>query len=149
VQNLDQDFVADTNVVFKLFVHEQESEKAAHLFEKAGQNRLRVIVPDFLPLEFLNILWFKTHRGELDHAGCVQISGLFRALLSTLRVVSCRSLLGQIIEASIAQDHRAYDMAFVVLAEHLSIPFVTADVKLYRKISRHFRSAVLLRDLKL
>jgi predicted nucleic acid-binding protein len=149
VQDLDEDFVADTNVIFKLFAQEQESEKAAHLFAKAGENRLRVIVPDFLPLEFLNILWFKTHRGELDHADCLHISGLFRALLSTLRVVSSRPLLGQIIEASIAQDHPAYDMAFVVLAEHLSIPFVTADVKLYRKISRHFRSAVLLRDVNL
>ena len=149
MQNLDQDFVADTNVVFKLFVQEQESEKAAHLFAKAGENRLRVIVPDFLPLEFLNILWFKTHRGELDHAECLQVLGLFSALLPTLRVVSSRPLLGDIIEASIAQDHPAYDMAFVVLAEHLSIPFVTADVKLYRKISRHFRSAVLLRDVQL
>jgi predicted nucleic acid-binding protein len=149
VQKLDQDFVADTNVVFKLFVQEQESDKAARLFEKAGQNRLRVIVPDFLPLEFLNILWFKTHRRELDHAESLQISGLFRALLSTLHVVSSRPLLGQIIEASIAQDHPAYDMAFVVLAEHLSIPFVTADVKLRRKISGHFRSTILLRDVKL
>ena len=149
MQNVDQDFVADTNVVFKLFAQEPESEKAAHLFAKAAEKRLRVIVPDFLPLEFLNILWFKTHRRELNRADCLQISGLFRALLSTLRVVSSRPLLGQIIEASMAQDHPAYDMAFVVLAEHLSIPFVTADVKLYRKISRHFRSAVLLRDVKL
>ena len=149
MQNLDEDFVADTNVVFKLFVQEQESEQAAHLFATAGQNRLRVIVPDFLPLEFLNLLWFKRHRRELRHAECLRISGLFRALLSTLRVVSCRPLLGQIIEASIAEDHPAYDMAFVVLAEHLSIPLVTADVKLYRKISAHFRSAVLLRDVKL
>jgi predicted nucleic acid-binding protein len=66
VQNLDRDFVADTNVVFKLFVRRQESEKAAHLFAKAGQNRLRVIVPALLPPEFLNILWFKAHRRELD-----------------------------------------------------------------------------------
>ena len=149
MQNLDEDFVADTNVVFKLFVQEQESEKAANLFAKALQNRLRVVVPDFLPLEFLNILRFKTHRRELDHADCMQISGLFRALLSTLRVVSSRPLLGQIIEASIAQGHPAYDMAFVVLAEHLSIPFVTADGKLYRKISRHYRSPVLLHDVRL
>jgi len=147
VQKLDQDFVADTNVVFKLFVQEQESEKAARLFEKAGQDRMRVIVPDFLPLEFLNIRWLKTHRRELDQAECLEISGLFRTLLSTLRVVSSRPLLGQIIEASIGHDHPAYDMAFVVLAEHLSIPFVTADIKLFRKISRQFRSAVLLRDV--
>ena len=149
MQSLDQDFVADTNVVFKLFVQEQESEKAAHLFARAGRNRLRVIVPEFLPLEFLNILWFKTHRGELDHSECLRVFRLFSALLSTLRVVSSRPLLGQIIEASIAQDHPAYDMAFVVLAEHLSIPFVTADVKLYRKISRHYRSPVLLQDVRL
>jgi predicted nucleic acid-binding protein len=97
VQDLDEDFVADTNVVFKLFVQEQESEKAAHLFARAGENMLRVIVPDFLPLEFLNILWFKAHRRELDHVECLQISGLFRALLSSLRVVSSRPLLGDII----------------------------------------------------
>jgi predicted nucleic acid-binding protein len=73
--------------------------------------------------------------------------GKFLDLLGKLTTVASVVLAEEILDASIRHNHPAYDMAFLVLADSLGIPFITADASLCRKISSHSRTPILLRDL--
>lgn len=107
---------------------------------------LQIIVPDLLPIEFVNILWVKLRQGTNPH-DCKTILGGFQDLIQKIDVVACTALLAEILDAGIEHNHAAYEMAFLVLADRLGIPFITADESLCRKISPHSRTPLLLSDL--
>jgi predicted nucleic acid-binding protein len=57
--------VVDTNVVLKFFIEEANSDKADVLLESFLRGTTRLVTLDFLFIEFVNVLWLKTRRGEL------------------------------------------------------------------------------------
>ena len=140
-------FVFDTNVILKLFFPEEDTDKAVSLFQRLESGMIHIFVPDLLPVEFINILWVKQRHGQASEADCQTILGEFLDLLDKLTVVASVALAKRILDASIRHNHPAYDMAFLVLADSLSIPFITADASLCRKVSSRSRTPILLRDL--
>lgn len=140
-------FVVDTNVILKLFFPEEDSDRAVFLFQRLKSGTIDFFVPDLLPVEFINILWVKQRQGHASAAHCQTILGDFLDLLGKLTVVASVALAEEILDASIRHNHPAYDMAFLVLADSLNIPFITADASLCRKISSPSRTPILLRDL--
>jgi predicted nucleic acid-binding protein len=140
-------FVVDTNVILKLFFPEEDTDKAVSLFHRLESGMIHIFVPDLLPVEFINILWVKQRHGQASEADCQTILGEFLDLLDKLTVVASVALAKRILDASIRHNHPAYDMAFLVLADSLSIPFITADASLCRKVSSRSRTPILLRDL--
>ncbi len=140
-------FVVDTNVILKLFFPEEDTDKAVSLFQRLESGMIHIFVPDLLPVEFINILWVKQRHGQASEADCQTILGEFLDLLDKLTVVASVALAKRILDASIRHNHPAYDMAFLVLADSLSIPFITADASLCRKVSSRSRTPILLRDL--
>ena len=58
--------VIDTNVVVKFFVQETDSIDAKGLLEKVLSAEVELAAPDFMLIEFANVLWLKVARGELD-----------------------------------------------------------------------------------
>jgi predicted nucleic acid-binding protein len=147
VAALESRFVVDTNVILKLFFPEEDTDKAVSLFQRLESGMIHIFVPDLLPVEFINILWVKQRHGQASEADCQTILGEFLDLLDKLTVVASVALAKRILDASIRHNHPAYDMAFLVLADSLSIPFITADASLCRKVSSRSRTPILLRDL--
>jgi predicted nucleic acid-binding protein len=148
VTALEGQLVVDTNVILKLFFPEEDSDKAAFLFQRLESGSIDIFVPDLLPIEFINILWVKLRQGQADAGDCRAILGKFLSLLGKLTIVASVALASEILDASIRHNHPAYDMAFLVLADRLGVPFVTADASLLRKISSLSRTPILLRELR-
>ncbi len=145
---LEGDVVVDTNIFVKLFFAEEDSDLAELLSQQNIAGTVRFIVPDFVAIEFANVLWLRLRRGGLDLADAQNVLTLFLGLLSDAIVVPSSSPLIQTFQASVECDHAAYDMAFVALAEKLNLPFITADEKLYSKIRLRSKTHVLLRNLE-
>jgi predicted nucleic acid-binding protein len=142
------DVVVDTNVILKFFFREEDYDKADLLHALSVTGEVRIVVPEFLPLEFINILWLKARQDELTRREVEDVKGRFVKLVTTFEVVSSIHLIEQILTSSLRHDHPAYDMAFLALASSLEIPFITADQKLYRKALTASRLPILLRDLE-
>jgi predicted nucleic acid-binding protein len=149
VAPLESRFVVDTNVILKLFFPEEDAGKAGLLFQGLQSGTIDIVVPDLLPVEFINILWVKQRQGQASSADCRTILGMFLDLLGNLTIVASVVLAVEILDGSIRHNLPAYDMAFVALADRLSVPLITADASLCRKVSSHSRTPILLRDLAL
>jgi predicted nucleic acid-binding protein len=148
VAALEGKFVVDTNVILKLFFPEEDADKAVLLFQCLESGAIHVFVPDLLPIEFINILWVKRRQGQADSADCQTILRKFLDLLGKLTIVASVAFAEEILDASIRHDHPACDMTFLVLADSLRIPLITADAGLCRKLSSFSRPPILLRDLR-
>jgi predicted nucleic acid-binding protein len=149
VANLEPKFVVDTNVVLKLFFQEEDTDMAALLFQRLEAGFIQIFIPDLLAVEFINILWVKLRQGQADRHHCQTILRMFLDLAGKMEIVASAALAEEILDASIRHNHPAYDMAFLVLADSLSVPFITADASMCRKLSSHSRTPILLRDLAL
>ena len=144
--NFEPKFVVDTNVVLKLFFQEEDTDMAALLFERLEAGFVQIFIPDLLLVEFINILWVKLRQGQADRHHCQTILRMFLDLADKMEIVASAALAEEILDASIRHDHPAYDMAFLVLADSPSVPFITADASLCRKLSSRSRAPILLRD---
>ena len=144
---LEAEVVLDTNVILKMFFQEDDSEKADVLLSRFERGELKIFVPSFLPIEFVNVLWLRVKETHSTRAECERVLEDFLALLRRMYVAPS-ALLDVILATSIDFDHAAYDAAFIALANQLGVPFVTADAKLYRKLASRALPAVLLKDLE-
>lgn len=147
MERLGREAVVDTSVVVKFFVVEQDSDKALGLLRACLANRVRLIAPDHLFIEFTNVMWSKTLQRELTEEEAEARILLISQLSSRMQVVPVRGILHESLKAACDCRHPAYDTAFLALAEAMGIPLVTADVKFYNKIRQRFPSAVLLTNL--
>ena len=143
MESISGDAVFDTNVVLKFFFDEEDHEKAKALMRRFSGVRRRMVVPDFLFAEFVNILWLKVRKQELAEP---EAGGLITQLLvlsAFMDIVSVRQVMRRTLQASCRLDHAAYDTAFLAIAAEREIPLITADRELKRK-SREYRAEVKL-----
>ncbi len=145
--NLEGKFVVDTNVILKLFFPEEDTDKAVLLFQRLESGTFHVFIPDLLPVEFINILWVKLRQERADLESCHTMLKLFLDLLGKVTIVASAMFAEEILNASIRHNHPAHDMTFLVLADSLRIPFITADASLCRKLSSLSRKPILLGNL--
>jgi predicted nucleic acid-binding protein len=129
------DCVVDASVGIKLFVVEPFSEMADRLFTQlAAEQPAHLYVPDLFFVECANILWkYVRHFGyppENARQDVVDLRSL--ALLS----VSTADLVEPALELALAFEITAYDASYVALAQQVSLPLVTADRTLVRKLSQ-------------
>ena len=125
--------VVDANVAIKLFIVETLSEQADALFAQLAQDPpARFYVPDLLFVECANILWKHVRRFGYPVASALEDMADLRAL--ALQSVSTADLIADALAIAIAYEITAYDASYVALAHHLSVPFVTADEALVRKL---------------
>jgi len=139
--------VIDTNVLLKMFFLEEHSAKADRLLDDFELGLAQFVIPRFLMLEFVNVLWLKVREGTASHKECERVLTGFLTMAGKMQIETVEPLLYEILAYSLKHDHAAYDMAFLVLSEKLGAPFVTADEKLYSKAIARSRLPVLLRDL--
>ena len=129
-------FVIDASVAIKWVVEEQGTEPALAL------RRHNLVAPDLLNAECANILWKKRRLGEFT-ADEARLAGRLLAA-SEIELVPTRSLMEAALDIAISLDHPAYDCIYLALAEDRDVPFVTADLRLLRRVQedRRFRQRV-------
>ena len=141
-----QQIVIDTNVVVKFFVQETGSIDANGLLEAVLSAEVELLAPDFMLIEFVNVLWLKVARGDLDDYEAEQIIAQFQSLEELIEIIPARRMLADAYRTARVHNHSAYDAAFLALAEGFGISFLTADRKFYQKAKILSSRPVLLCD---
>ncbi len=145
MEDIAGDAVFDTNVVVKFFFDEEDHETAKALMQRFSGGGRRMVVPDLLFAEFVNVLWLKVRQRELAEK---EAGGRIMQLLvlsTFMEIVPVRQVIRQTLQASCQLDHAAYDTVFLAIAAERKIPLITADGELKRK-SRDYRAEVKLLD---
>jgi predicted nucleic acid-binding protein len=125
--------VVDASVVIKLFITEPLSERAETLFTGLAAGSQVFLVPDLLYVECTNILWKNVRRAGLAKVDAHEILRRLRAL--ALHVTPTAELCESALALALERDISAYDACYVELARRRSVPLVTADERLARKVS--------------
>ena len=139
------DCVVDASVGIKLFLDEALSDRAYALFAHlADVPPARFYVPDHFFIECANILWkYSRNYGYPQTAARQDISDLVHL---PWRIVSTADLAEASLQLAVVRDVTAYDAAYVVLAQQLSLPLVTADETLVRRLAGDDLDVRLLAD---
>ena len=128
------DCVVDASVGIKLFLMEDLSDQADHLFSQLTRDPpARLYVPDLFYVECANILWKYVRRFGYPAENARQDVADLRAL--ALITVSTADLLEPALDLALTYDITAYDASYAALAQQLDLPLVTADAPLARKLA--------------
>src|SRR6185312_3409853 len=125
--------VVDASVAAQVASPEPLTAQATALFALLVGNRAIFHVPELFYIECANIFWKKKQRGVCSESEAVQALTdlLALPLLSTAHAV----LAVDALKLALAQGITAYDASYLILAERLSVPFITADQKLEQKLA--------------
>jgi predicted nucleic acid-binding protein len=120
-------FVIDSSIAVKWFVAEADSSDAVAL------RQCELAAPDLLVAECTNVLWKKVRRGELT----VEVATLAARVLARvdIELVPMRALIPEALRLAVAYGHPAYDCIYLALAGATSVPFVSADGVMVRKLA--------------
>jgi predicted nucleic acid-binding protein len=136
--------ILDTGVMVKVFVVEQDSSRATALLRAAAEGRCRLAAPDFMVIEFGNVLWKYVRRTVLSEEEAWQALGEFP--YDRIEWLPARMLLKDAFRFAYEYGITVYDGAFLAGAESLAVDLVTADEALHRKVSGRLPWVRLLRD---
>jgi predicted nucleic acid-binding protein len=127
------DCVVDASVGIKLFLVEPLADRADTLFTSLTVTPPgRLYVPDLFYVECTNILWKYVRRfGYSPEAARQDVADLVRL---SLQVASTADLAEAALALALDHGMTAYDAAYVALAQKLSLPLVTADEALVRRL---------------
>lgn len=125
--------VYDASVLIKYVAPERGSHELRELLENMFESDGFVLyVPDLLYIECANILWKKVQRGEINAAtGTSRVDELSALGLITTPL---KQLNKRALQLACELNISAYDAAYVALAEQKSVPLLTADMALARKL---------------
>ncbi len=124
-------YVIDTNIVVKWFADEEYSNKALTILDNYKLGKFNITIPDLLIYEFVNVLRFNKSFNSDEKKDCIR--SLYD--LDLYFVTPYHTLIEK--ARNIAEDYNitVYDATFVALAKEMRCDFITADEKLYNKIS--------------
>ena len=122
-------FVIDASVAIKWIVEEDDSDAAVAVLHNCP-----LTAPDLLVAECSNILWKKVRRNELSPEHALLGARLLQA--ADVELLPTRHLIEPATRLAIDLDHPAYDCIYLALAMENDWPFVTADLRLRRKIDQ-------------
>ena len=127
------DCVVDASVGIKLFLVEPLADRADALFTSlSGTPPARLYAPDLFYVECANILWKYVRRfGYSPEAARQDVADLVRL---PLQVTSTAELAEAALALALDHEITAYDATYAALARGLSLPFVTADEALVRRL---------------
>ena len=123
--------VVDASVAVKWFVPEIHSEHAAKLLGKG----VPLLAPDLIHAEIGNTLLKKWKKGELDANAALGIIEDFNRF--PLICTRCSTLSGGAWAVAEKAGITYYDALYAALALLESVPFITADQRLYRALKRN------------
>ena len=127
------DCVVDASVGIKLFLVEPLADRADTLFASLTATPPgRLYVPDLFYVECTNVLWKYVRRfGYSPEVARQDVADLVRL---PLQVASTADLAEAALALALEYGATAYDAAYAALAQELSLPLVTADEALVRRL---------------
>ena len=123
--------VLDASIILKLIFKENDTPLALKLMENHITGEEKISAPELLYYELANVLATKV---------LISVKNASSALAEIFNLEIETFTLGiEEFLTSIGVSHKytisVYDASYVVLAERLNCDFITADVKLFRKIT--------------
>jgi len=122
--------VLDASVILKWFLEEEYSDVALKIRENFYREIYRIIEPDFLLYEFVNVLRYNPVYTEEDVVKAV--NSLIEADIDI--VLPTVELLEVAVNIAKRYDVTVYDAIYIALAKLISGVYITADKKLYKKV---------------
>lgn len=119
--------VVDASVAIKWLLPEILADHAARLLE----GNWRLAAPDFLLVEFGNIVWKKVRLGEVTSSDAE--AALQRLSAGPVNLTPTRPLVGTALRLACELDHPVYDCIYLAAAEALDAVVVTADRRLFER----------------
>lgn len=139
VPNKNRGLVIDTSVIIKWFLKEEDSEKALTYLQSYKEGLSSIVIPQLLFYELGNA--FISRKVTSNHADKA-IEALKRL---NLEVVNIEFLFfKKIFRNAQRLSLTFYDSAYVALAQERGCSFITADKKLYQKVSKKIPQIKLL-----
>lgn len=117
----------DASVVAKWFLTEPQSEEARQLLAP----RIRLHAPDFVLVEYTNIIWKKVHRREISDPQ-PYLEGLAR-LPEATTLHRSSDLLDHAARIAMEMDHPVYDCLYLACAAATTSALITADRRFAKK----------------
>ena len=131
---MSHNYIIDASVGVKAFVVEDDSDIAIHLFDQlVADPPAQLYVPDLFYIECTNVLWKYVRRFDYPEENARQDVIDLRAL--ALISVSIDDLIESALDLALKYEITAYDASYAALADHLSLPLITADTALLRKLA--------------
>jgi predicted nucleic acid-binding protein len=121
-------FVVDSSVVIKWYVPEVHSADALRHLDPAAERH----APELLLAEIANILWKKVGRREITPDEAARIADEVRQASITIHPMG--PLFDPALAIALGTGRSAYDCLYLVLADVLAAPMVTADRRLYNAL---------------
>ena len=125
---MSETIIIDASVAIKWFVEEEGHERARSLLV-GGQ---RLIAPDLVLIETVNIAWKKRVQGAIDALSVAEIAQLLPSAFDA--IVDSREVLASAARIAMKLHHPAYDCLYLALAEDRAVKLVTADDRLCRRV---------------
>jgi len=122
--------VLDASVVLKWYLQEEDSELALGFRQKFISGSFNLAFPDLIIYELPNALRYE--KSFSLNATYEAVGALID--LGVDIIVPTRSLVRNALELSFERNITFYDASYIALALELGYDFVTADVKLFKKI---------------
>lgn len=127
----------DASFLLKLFLPEDKSDQAEELWKRWIEDSIEIVAPNLIKYEGSSVLRNKAYRRILDEEEGVEIINLLKHL--DLSLIYTEDLIDMAWEiGSILKTPTLYDCFYLALPKFLSIPFWTADRKLYQSGKRKF-----------
>lgn len=124
--------ILDSSVIAKwFFPSEEESEIALKIRDLFVEKEIYISAPTLIYYEINNLIKTAIKRSRVNEKLARQAYQGFLEL--DLITYSSKELLEQALEKAVALDISSYDAFYLVLAEYLQIPLITADKKLITK----------------
>lgn len=134
--------MVDASVLVKLVLNEPDSPLAVHLLSQMARSEAIGAAPDFIFVECANVFWLAVRRGRLSASDArVGLSALHALPLT---VTPAATLDSSALDLALAHGISVYDGLYVALAQHLSLPLVTADATLATRLVASPISTLLL-----
>jgi predicted nucleic acid-binding protein len=122
------EIVVDASVAVKWVVEEEHSAEAIRLLSSDGLH-----APAHWRAEAVNVLWAKVFRGDLTAVDAEErMLVLNRAPIVDAPIAP---LMPRAFAIAVAHSVTIYDSLYVALAEQREVEFVSADMRLIRRLS--------------
>lgn len=147
---MTEQLVVDANVVAKLYLKdEQYIDKADLLFSRFKQGKIRLIAPRVITYEVPAAIKKGAVRAKADEE-------TWRTAIHSFELLESRGLLiiddsdakYEAMRLAIKYGRSYYDALYLLLAEDLGCPFITADDKLVRALHTQLSYIISLASYK-
>ena len=123
--------IIDSSVAIKWYLPDEENDEALKIKSDFNKRIVLIDVPILFFYEVSNVLRTTTKQLRIENVNSTK--AYYHLLDLNFNTYSSKDLFKKALEKAFTLDISSYDASYIVLAEHLQIPFYSADEKLVRK----------------